>query len=146
MLVTGREAMRIRLPLAPDLERCGGSISAGMISTVQTPLPMRALTVPNSCPAVWAPSPESETNSTICWSDSVTRGSGGGADSDSPIPISGLFWLDTTLLLVCGAALRLRLIPHADLVPVRLNHQLVLGRLVAPDPRHEQLYTGVQLA
>ena len=46
MLVTGWEAMRIRFPLAPDRDRWGGSISAGMISTVQTPLPIRALTDP----------------------------------------------------------------------------------------------------
>ena len=32
----------MRLPLAPATLRAGGRISAGMISTVQMPLPMRA--------------------------------------------------------------------------------------------------------
>ena len=40
--VTGREPSRTRLPLAPAMLRAGGWISAGMISTVQTPYPERA--------------------------------------------------------------------------------------------------------
>jgi hypothetical protein len=36
----------MRLPLAPATLRAGGWISAGMISTVQTPLPMRAAIEP----------------------------------------------------------------------------------------------------
>jgi hypothetical protein len=48
MLVTGSVPKRIRMPLAPERERAGGSISAGMISTVQTPFPIFAHTVPKS--------------------------------------------------------------------------------------------------
>jgi hypothetical protein len=66
MLITGFVPKRMRMPLAPARERAGGSISAGMISTVQRPLPILAQTVPNSWPAVCAPSPESLTISTIC--------------------------------------------------------------------------------
>ena len=58
----------MRLPEAPAGVRAGGSISAGMISTDQTPLPIRAETVPKIRPQVWAPSPESETTSTVWWS------------------------------------------------------------------------------
>src|SRR5512140_3102464 len=58
-LVTRREPMRMRLPLAPATLRAGGWISAGMISTVQTPLPMRAAIEPNDWPHFCAPSPES---------------------------------------------------------------------------------------
>ena len=71
MLVIGRDPMRTRMPLAPAGERAGGLISAGMISTVQTPFPILAQTMPNTCPAFWAPSPESLTISTMC-SSSVT--------------------------------------------------------------------------
>ena len=38
-LVTGAAPMRMRLPEAPAVLRAGGRISAGMISTVHTPLP-----------------------------------------------------------------------------------------------------------
>ena len=47
MFVTGRDPRRIRIPLAPARERAGGLISAGMISTVQTPLPILAPIAPN---------------------------------------------------------------------------------------------------
>ena len=47
----------MRLPLAPATLRAGGWISAGMISTVQTPLPMRAAIAPKDCPHFCAPSP-----------------------------------------------------------------------------------------
>ena len=50
---------RILLPLAPATLRAGGWISAGMISTVQTPLPIRAAIAPKDCPHFCAPSPES---------------------------------------------------------------------------------------
>jgi hypothetical protein len=56
---------RTRMPEAPARERAGGLISAGMISTVHTPLPSLAQTVPKVWPAFWAPSPESETISTM---------------------------------------------------------------------------------
>ncbi|OAD23638.1 hypothetical protein THIOM_000525 [Candidatus Thiomargarita nelsonii] len=56
----------MRIPLAPAGDRAGGFISAGIISTVQTPLPILALIVPKVCPAFCAPSPESLTISTIC--------------------------------------------------------------------------------
>ena len=56
----------MRMPLAPAGERAGGWISAGMISTVQTPFPILALMVPKVCPAFCAPSPESLTISTMC--------------------------------------------------------------------------------
>ncbi len=67
------------MPLAPARERAGGLISAGMISTVQTPLPILAQTVPKVCPAFWAPSPESETISTIRWATVVRTRSPVGA-------------------------------------------------------------------
>ena len=53
------EPMRMRLPLAPATLRAGGWISAGMISTVHTPLPMRAAIEPKDWPHFCAPSPES---------------------------------------------------------------------------------------
>ena len=65
-LVTRPEPTRMRLPLPPATLRAGGRISAGMISTVQTPLPVRAAMAPKDCPQRWAPSPESLTISTIC--------------------------------------------------------------------------------
>ncbi|MCE3285498.1 MAG: hypothetical protein K0R70_1754 [Steroidobacteraceae bacterium] len=71
-LVTHREPTRMRLPLAPATLRAGGWISAGMISTVQTPLPMRAAIEPNDWPHFCAPSPESLMISTMC-SSSVCR-------------------------------------------------------------------------
>jgi hypothetical protein len=46
MLVTVLLESRMRMPLAPAGERAGGWISAGMISTVQTPLPILALMAP----------------------------------------------------------------------------------------------------
>ena len=66
-LVTGPVPIRMRLPLAPAGSLAGGSISAGMISTVQTPFPILAQTIPKICPHFWAPSPESDTTSTVCW-------------------------------------------------------------------------------
>ena len=45
-LVTRFEPMRMRMPLAPATLRAGGWISAGMISTVQMPLPLRAAIAP----------------------------------------------------------------------------------------------------
>ncbi len=51
----------------------GGWISAGMISTVQTPLPILAATVPNDWAHFCAPSPESLMTSTM-WSFSSTTG------------------------------------------------------------------------
>ena len=56
----------MRLPLAPATLRAGGWISAGMISTVHTPLPMRAAIEPNDWPHFCAPSPESLMISTMC--------------------------------------------------------------------------------
>ena len=64
--VTWCEPMRIRLPLAPATLRAGGWISAGMISTVHTPLPMRAAIEPNDWPHFCAPSPESLMISITC--------------------------------------------------------------------------------
>jgi hypothetical protein len=78
----GPEPMRMRLPLAPATLRAGGWISAGMISTVQTPLPMRAAIAASDWPQRCAPSPESLTISTMC---SVERDGrlGGGRGSRS---------------------------------------------------------------
>ena len=67
VLLTGAEPSLMRFPLAPAGSRGGGWTSAGMISTVQTPLPIFALTAPKVCPHFWAPSPESETTSTVHW-------------------------------------------------------------------------------
>ena len=53
--------MRTRLPLAPATLRAGGWISAGMISTVQTPLPILAAICASDWPQRCAPSPESLT-------------------------------------------------------------------------------------
>ncbi len=52
------------MPDAPAGLRGGGSTSAGMISTVHTPLPILAETAPKICPHFCAPSPESDTTST----------------------------------------------------------------------------------
>jgi hypothetical protein len=60
------EPMRMRLPLAPATLRAGGWISAGMISTVHTPLPVRAAIEPNDWPHFCAPSPESLMISITC--------------------------------------------------------------------------------
>ena len=60
----------MRIPLAPAGERAGGWISAGMISTVQTPLPIFAETEPKIWAHFWAPSPGADTISTVwsfCW-------------------------------------------------------------------------------
>src|SRR5678809_1381401 len=65
-LVIGPAPMRIRLPLAPATLRAGGRISAGMISVVQMPLPMRAAIAPSDWPQRCAPSPESLMISTMC--------------------------------------------------------------------------------
>ena len=65
-LVTRSEPMRMRLPLAPATLRAGGWISAGMISVVQMPLPMRAAIAPSDWPQRCAPSPESLMTSTMC--------------------------------------------------------------------------------
>ena len=87
--VTGPRATRIRFPLAPATLRAGGWISAGMISTVQIPLPIRAAIEPNDCPQRCAPSPESLMISTMA-SSSVSgsrelRASAG----RSRVPVSG---------------------------------------------------------
>jgi hypothetical protein len=42
--------MRMRVAARPGIERAGGWISAGMISTVQMPLPMRAAIEPSDWP------------------------------------------------------------------------------------------------
>ena len=65
-LVTGPVPKRMRLPLAPSAIRGGGWISAGMISTVQTPFPILAETAPKIWPHFCAPSPASETISIVC--------------------------------------------------------------------------------
>ena len=49
----------------PATLRAGGWISAGMISVVQMPLPMRAAIAPSDCPQRCAPSPESLITSTL---------------------------------------------------------------------------------
>ncbi len=72
-LVTALEPMRMRIPLAPATLRAGGWISAGMISTVQMPLPLRAAIDASDWPQRWAPSPESLITSTMC-SGRVTAG------------------------------------------------------------------------
>ena len=64
--VTSSVPIRMRLPLAPAGLRAGGWISAGMISTVHTPFPIFALTEPKIWPHFCAPSPESDTISTMC--------------------------------------------------------------------------------
>ncbi len=46
--------------------RAGGWISAGMISVVQMPLPVRAAIAPSDWPQRCAPSPESLMTSTMC--------------------------------------------------------------------------------
>ena len=61
------------MPLAPATLRAGGWISAGMISTVQMPLPLRAAIEANAWPQRCAPSPESLITSTMC-SGSFTAG------------------------------------------------------------------------
>ena len=73
-LVTSLVPRRMRLPLAEGGVRAGGWISAGMISTVHTPLPMRAETRPKICPQRCAPSPESDTTSTVCSGSVMTLG------------------------------------------------------------------------
>ena len=55
----GPAPRRMRLPLAPATLRAGGRISAGMISTVHTPRPIRAAIAPSAWPQRCAPSPES---------------------------------------------------------------------------------------
>jgi hypothetical protein len=70
-LVTRLAPIRMRFPLPPATLRAGGRISAGMISTVHTPLPICEAIAPKVCPQRCAPSPESLTISTIC-SVSVT--------------------------------------------------------------------------
>jgi hypothetical protein len=54
------------MPLAPATLRAGGWISAGMISTVQMPLPLRAAIAASDWPQRCAPSPESLMTSTMC--------------------------------------------------------------------------------
>ncbi|MBK9706931.1 MAG: hypothetical protein IPO77_08020 [Acidobacteria bacterium] len=49
-LVTRFDPSRMRLPLAAATLRAGGWISAGMISTVQTPLPIFAPIEPSDWP------------------------------------------------------------------------------------------------
>ncbi len=53
-----------------------------MISTVHTPLPIFAETVPKIWPHFWAPSPESETISMVC-SATSTKGGASRAVIDS---------------------------------------------------------------
>lgn len=62
------------MPEAPAGLRGGGSTSAGMISTVQTPLPIFAETAPKIWPHFCAPSPGSETISMVCSRASITLG------------------------------------------------------------------------
>ena len=70
----------MRLPLAPATLRAGGWISAGMISVVQMPLPIRAAMAPSDWPQRCAPSPESLMISTMCSvSVSASRSSVGSA-------------------------------------------------------------------
>src|ERR1035438_7169029 len=64
--VTRPRPILIRTPLAPWMLRAGGWISAGMISTVQIPLPSFAAIAPSDWPHRCAPSPESLTTSTMC--------------------------------------------------------------------------------
>ena len=80
-LVTRSVARRMRFPLAPAMLRAGGWISAGMISTVHIPIPIRAAMDPNVWPHLCAPSPESLMTSTMC-SPSVTTDLSG--DEDRP--------------------------------------------------------------
>ena len=84
-LVMRCEPMRMRLPLAPATLRAGGWISAGMISTVQTPLPIRAAIEPNDWPHFCAPSPESLMISTTA-SSSVTTCFADGRRTRGPRP------------------------------------------------------------
>ena len=56
----------MRLPLPPATLRAGGRISAGMISSVHTPLPICEAIAPKVWPQRCAPSPESLTISTMC--------------------------------------------------------------------------------
>src|SRR5690242_17100475 len=56
----------MRLPDAPATLRAGGRISAGMISTFHTPLPIRAAMAPRDWPQRCAPSPESLITSITC--------------------------------------------------------------------------------
>jgi len=70
-LVTFFVPMRMRMPEAPATLRAGGWISAGMISVVQIPLPVRAAMAPSDWPQRCAPSPESLITSTMC-SESVS--------------------------------------------------------------------------
>jgi hypothetical protein len=95
-LVTWNEPMRMRIPLAPAVLRAGGSISAGMISTVQTLLPIFAATVPNICPAVCAPSPESEMISTMCSGTFLAVGAPV-APVDAPVVSVAIFFLGTLI-------------------------------------------------
>ena len=78
-LVTRLAPMRMRLPLAPAVLRAGGRISAGMISTVHTPLPMRAAMAPSDWPQRCAPSPESLMTSTMCSVSTTGSRARGGA-------------------------------------------------------------------
>ena len=71
------------MPEAPAGLRGGGSTSAGMISTVQTPLPILADTDPKIWPHFWAPSPESETTSTER-SDTVRTCASRSVDASAP--------------------------------------------------------------
>ena len=57
-------------------ERAGGWISAGMISTVQTPLPILAQVAPKICAHFCAPSPEFVMISTVCSDTSLTLTAG----------------------------------------------------------------------
>jgi hypothetical protein len=93
-LVTAPAPMRIRFPLAPSGTRAGGWISAGMISTVQTPFPILAVTAPKICEHFCAPSPESETTSTVCSCSRRTSGATRDASVLPPTPAS--FVIDTT--------------------------------------------------
>jgi len=81
--------------------RAGGRISAGMISVVQTPLPMRAAMAPNDWPQRCAPSPESLMTSTMC-SRSVTSVFARVSGSNAAVGRAGVGKL-TTVSMTCFA-------------------------------------------
>src|SRR3970282_2538002 len=102
--------MRMRLPLAPATLRAGGRISAGMISVVQIPLPIRAAMEPRDCPQRCAPSPESLMISTICSFSVLTACLLAGALVCLPVFLAG-FWIVVwfmifPLMLQCALAAR----------------------------------------
>jgi hypothetical protein len=134
MFVILWEPMRMRIPLAPARERAGGLISAGMISTVQTPFPILALTVPKVWPAFWAPSPESLTISTMC--SRTCFGSCGEAASASPssdkAPFASAFFLAIGSRFPVAVHQVSITVPVAEPSPTRRSTpRTVLGRPIA---------------